>query len=181
MRGVDGGFQSFSGLGADAVEYRLQALETFDEIILHTKTVCRNGTAWPIRGMVMVALASVMVVDDEFTQRELLRHWLEKWGYPFRLVDGASVALEEMLADPADILLVDIKMPERDGFWLIERVRPKWPRAAIIMVSGMLELDVVERARRMGAMDFVSKPFGRELLRQALDRAERSLTAADQN
>jgi DNA-binding NtrC family response regulator len=119
-----------------------------------------------------VATATVLVVDDEVTQRAVLQRWLEQWGYTHRLVDGARAALEAMLSDPADVLLVDLKMPDRDGFWLIERVRTKWPRAAIIVATGMLDMDVVARAKRLGAVDFVSKPFGRELLHQALERAE---------
>jgi DNA-binding NtrC family response regulator len=122
--------------------------------------------------------ATVLVIDDEITQREVLRRCLEQWGYPFRLVDGARVALAEMLSSPADILLVDLKMPDRDGFWLIERVCAKWPRSAIIVITGMVELETVKRAKHLGAVDYVTKPFGLELLHQALCRAEERLAQA---
>ena len=119
--------------------------------------------------------ATVLMVDDEVTQRDLLRRWLERWKYPFRLVEGAHAALEEMAANPADILLVDIVMPEHDGFWLIEQVRAQWPRSVIVVATGVQDLAAVERAKRLDAVDYVTKPFGRELLYQALVRAERRL------
>jgi DNA-binding NtrC family response regulator len=122
--------------------------------------------------------ATVLVVDDERSQLDVLGRWLLQFGYPFRLAERAHVALEEMAADPADILLVDLIMPEHDGFWLIERVRTQWPRSVIIVATGVQDLDTVEKAKRLGAVDYVTKPFGRELLHQALVRAEGRLGRA---
>ncbi len=126
----------------------------------------------------LVALA-VLVVDDERVQRELLRRWLASWSYDVRIAADAREALEAMLAKPADILLADIKMPGHDGLWLLERVRAKWPRTAIIVASGVVELEAVRKARQLGAVDYVTKPYGRELLWQALDRAERRLAQSE--
>lgn len=115
---------------------------------------------------------TVLVVDDEPRVRELLRRWLEGWGYVVKLAGSATDALEVMLTTPASILVCDIRMSGHDGFWLIDRVRAKWPETAVIMASGVGDLDVVAKARRAGAVDYVTKPFGRELLWQALSRAE---------
>ncbi len=119
-----------------------------------------------------MAATVVLVVDDEPRIRELLQRWLEGWGYIVTLASSATDALEVMLAAPASILVCDIRMAGHDGFWLIERVRAKWPETAVIMASGVDDLDVVTKARRVGAVDYVTKPFGRELLWQALSRAE---------
>lgn len=120
---------------------------------------------------------TVLVVDDEPSVRELLRRWLEGWGYAVKLAGNATDALELMLTEPASIILVDIKMPGHDGFWLVERVRAKWPRTAIIMATAADDLDLVLKSKRAGAVDYVLKPFGRELLWQALSRAETTLHA----
>lgn len=80
-----------------------------------------------------------------------------------------------MLAAPADILLTDIKMADLDGLWLAERVRAKWPQTPIIMTTGVMDVETVARAQRLGAVDYVTKPFGKELMRQALERAEQRL------
>jgi two-component system response regulator AtoC len=115
--------------------------------------------------------STVLVVDDEPAMRELLRRWVSGWGYTVRTAARAPEALEAMLADPAEIMLVDITLPGHDGFWLVERVRAKWPRTAFIMATAAAEIDLIERSKRAGAADYVLKPFGRELLWQALDRA----------
>ena len=126
--------------------------------------------------------ATVLVVDDEETQRELLRRWLDLWGYGVFTAGDAATALEMMAAQPADIMVTGVRMPEHDGLWLIERVSANWPNTAIILATGVVEDEVVKKARRLGALDCVTKPFGRELLRQALDRAEQKHSQhTDQN
>jgi CheY-like chemotaxis protein len=118
----------------------------------------------------------VLVVEDDPGNRELLRRWLAEWNYVVDTAASAAEGLTSMLAAPAEIILCDIRMPGiHDGLWLVERVRAKWPRTAIIMASGVMELDIVQRAQRLGAIDYVTKPFGRELMRQALDRAADAL------
>jgi CheY-like chemotaxis protein len=119
----------------------------------------------------------VLVVDDESPVREFLRRWLQAWGYAVTQAGNATEALEVMLADPASIMLCDIKMPGHDGLWLAERVREKWPQTAIIMATALDDLPTVLKSRQLGAVDYVTKPFGRELLLQALNRAHGTLNA----
>ena len=117
----------------------------------------------------------VLVVDDEPSVRELLRRWLDGWGYRVTEASRATEALEVMLAELASIILLYIRMPGHDVFWLMERVRAKWPRTVIIMATGADDLETVMKSQRAGAVDYVTKPFGRELLRQALNRANAAL------
>jgi DNA-binding NtrC family response regulator len=113
----------------------------------------------------------VLIVEDERVVAELLRRWLTEWNYEVNVAASATDALKTMLAESADIILCDIRMPgHHDGLWLIERVRAKWPRTKIIMASGVVETDVVSKAQQLGALDFVTKPFDREVLRKAIDR-----------
>jgi CheY-like chemotaxis protein len=118
---------------------------------------------------------SVLVVDDEPADREFLRLWLEQWGYSVTQAGSATEALGAMLLKPASIILCDIRMPEHDGLWFVEWVREKWPRTAIVMATGVDDMETVLKARRAGAVDYVTKPFERELLRQALRRADESI------
>jgi CheY-like chemotaxis protein len=117
----------------------------------------------------------VLVLEDEARVSELLQRWLIGWNYDVAVARSAAEALESMLAGPSDILLCDIVMPGRDGLWLAERVRTKWPRTAIIIATGVVEMDIVKKSQQLGAIDYVTKPFGKELLRQALDRATAAL------
>src|SRR6185436_17184926 len=120
-------------------------------------------------------MAYVLVVDDEESIRKLLARWLSGWGYESKQVSNANEAIDAMTADPAAIVLCHAMMPGHDGVWLAEQVRERWPQAAVIMASGAQDLDTVTRMRKQGAVDYVTKPFGREMVRQALQRASERL------
>ena len=112
-----------------------------------------------------------LIVDDELPIRKLLRHWLNGWGYDVRHVGSAVEALDVMAAEPADILLCDVNMPEHDGLWLADQVHAQWPQTAIIMSTGRDDPQTVRTSRKLGALAYVTKPFDLDLLRQALDHA----------
>jgi DNA-binding NtrC family response regulator len=116
-------------------------------------------------------MAYVLVVDDEDSIRRLLTRWLAGWGYESKEARNATDALEQMNIDPAAIILCDVMMPVHDGIWLAEQVRSRWPQTAVIMASSAQDMETVMRMRKQGAVDYVTKPFGREMLRQALLRA----------
>jgi CheY-like chemotaxis protein len=117
----------------------------------------------------------VLVVDDEESIRGVLRRRLEEWGYTVKDAANAGDALELMLAEPAAIALLDIQLPGHDGLWLAERIRGRWPQTPIIVASGADDMELVEKSRRLGAVDYVMKPFHKELLRQALQRAAKAI------
>ena len=116
-------------------------------------------------------MAYVLVVDDEEAIRRLLTRWLSGWGYESKEAVNAEAAIEIMTVEPADIMLCDVMMPVHDGVWLAEQVSGRWPRTAVIMASSAQDMETVMRMRKQGAVDYVTKPFGREMLRQALQRA----------
>jgi cyclic di-GMP phosphodiesterase len=120
-------------------------------------------------------MAYVLVVDDEEAIRKLLTRWLVGWGYESKEAANASDALELMTANPASIMLCDVMMPVHDGIWLAEQVRERWPQTAVIMASSAQDMETVMRMRKQGAVDYVTKPFGREMLHQALIRANATL------
>jgi len=80
-----------------------------------------------------------------------------------------------LLAEPAAIALIDIRMPGRDGLWLAEQIRHRWSQTAIIVATGADDLGSIEKSRQIGAVDYVLKPFDRELLRQAMERAGKAI------
>lgn len=120
-------------------------------------------------------MAYVLVVDDEEAIRRLLIRWLSSWGYESREAVSADDALVQMQADPASIMLCDVMMPGHDGIWLAEQVRQRWPQTPVIMASSAQDMETVLKLRKHGAVDYVTKPFGRELLLQALRRASEKL------
>ncbi len=122
-------------------------------------------------------MAYVLVVDDEESIRKLLMRWLTGWGYESKGAGNANDALALMAESPAAIMLCDVMMPEHDGIWLAEQVRNRWPETAVVMASSAQDMETVMRMRTQGAVDYVTKPFGREMLRQALLRASEKLSS----
>lgn len=121
---------------------------------------------------------SVLVVDDESSPRAVLRRFLEKTGCAVREAPSASDALELMRFAPADIVFSDVRMPIHDGLWLVEQLRREWPSVAIVMVSGADDYQTIRAARKIGVVDYLLKPFGRETVVQALTRAAESMPPA---
>jgi DNA-binding NtrC family response regulator len=120
----------------------------------------------------------VLVVDDERSIRVALRRRLEGWGYAVREAASATDALDIMLAEPAGIVISDIRMPQHDGLWLLQRIREQWPETGVIMVTGADDIASIEKSRTLGAAGYVLKPFDRELLRQALRQAAKKAVDA---
>ena len=112
----------------------------------------------------------VLVVDDEPVVRDFLKHCLEEWGYAVVQAGSADEALDHMVARPASVVLVDVKMPGHDGLWLAERLRADWPGTPVVMASGIDDLQTVRQSRDLGAVDYLTKPITPGQLRQVLRR-----------
>jgi CheY-like chemotaxis protein len=113
----------------------------------------------------------VLVVDDELPIRMLLARMLKSWGYAVWHVGSADEAIQVMSTDPADIVLADVRMPDRDGVWLAAEIHARWPHTPVIMTTGVQDAEVVQASRRNGATAYVTKPFVPYLLRDAVDSA----------
>jgi response regulator RpfG family c-di-GMP phosphodiesterase len=121
---------------------------------------------------------SILVVDDEETIRQVLVRWLESSGYAAASARSADEALARLETNPVGIVLCDIRMPGHDGLWLAARIRQRYPETAIIMSSGVHDMDAASECARQGVVDYLLKPFGRDRLRDAVGRAVDWHTAA---
>jgi response regulator RpfG family c-di-GMP phosphodiesterase len=118
------------------------------------------------------ALASrtVLVVDDDQSVRGLLCRWLDSGGYCATPAVDADQALGLMNAAPTAVALCDIRMPGHDGLWLADRIRREHPDTAVIMATGVQDVGAAVESLRQGVVDYLTKPFGRERLREAVWR-----------
>ncbi len=101
----------------------------------------------------------ILVADDEGIVLDSCRVVLEDEGFEVLLVTSADKALETMEKEDFALLLADIKMPDRDGIYLIGEVRRRWPEMPVIAMSGYPTTETIEEANKMGAIAFISKPF----------------------
>ncbi|MEO5739876.1 MAG: response regulator [Vicinamibacterales bacterium] len=122
-------------------------------------------------------MARIFVVDDEASVREILYRRLTQWGHDVVALPGAEAAIAEMEKAPAQIVFSDVIMPIHDGLWLAKELRDRWPATVVVAVSGAQDLQTVVKMRQHGAIDYVTKPIGREMLHQALERALARLPA----
>lgn len=117
-----------------------------------------------------MASRTVLVVDDDTGVRELLCRWLDAGGYCATAACDADEALGVMKTAPAAVALCDIRMPGHDGLWLADRIRHEHPDTAVIMATGVQDVGAAVESLRQGVVDYLTKPFGRERLREAVWR-----------
>lgn len=101
----------------------------------------------------------ILVVEDEASVRAFLARCLEVAGYAVNQADGSAEALELMMSEPAAAVLCDIRMPDRDGLWLAERIHTHWPQTPIVMVTALDDVETMRKSRELGAVDYIAKPI----------------------
>jgi DNA-binding NtrC family response regulator len=107
---------------------------------------------------------TVLVVDDEQAVRESIRMILEYEKYSVKFAKDGRTALETLRSDPADLVLLDIKMPGMDGLEVLQEIRRQWPVLPVIMISGHGTDETAREAGRLGAYEFLPKPPDRDRL-----------------
>lgn len=103
----------------------------------------------------------IMVCDDEEGIRESLKLILEK-EYDVIFAESGEAAIKKMKASPVGLVILDIKMPRKDGLETLRELKRINPAARVIIATGYKSTDVAEEASRLGATDYVVKPFDRE-------------------
>ncbi|MEI9940100.1 MAG: response regulator [Pseudomonadota bacterium] len=110
--------------------------------------------------------AHILIVDDEVDNRELLQIVLNWEGFVTRTAAGGEEALRSAAAEPPDLILVDLMMPDIDGYQLTASLKqnPKTKTIPVIMLSAMTDSATRLRALSTGADAYISKPFDRSEL-----------------
>src|SRR5436305_15105443 len=114
---------------------------------------------------------TILVVDDEENIRHTLRGVLADEGFEVLEAPDGRRALELLQHAAPRLAIVDVWMPEMDGIELVERMRNQAPGVPIIVISGHGTIETAVRVIRLGAFDYLEKPFQLESLLQVVDRA----------
>jgi adenylate cyclase len=109
----------------------------------------------------------LLIVDDNKVNRLLLSHSVELLGHRVALAENGRVALERLRSEPFDLLLLDIEMPEVDGFAVLEQLKadPQLREVPVIVTSSVEGLDNIVRCINLGAEDYLRKPVNPVLLK----------------
>ncbi len=115
--------------------------------------------------------ATILVIDDEQIVHESVRRILEEEGYR---VDGAlrvTQALEMIAREPYDLVLTDLMMPDRSGMEAVLAVAKDHPDSGVVMFTGFATVDSAVESMKIGALDYLPKPFTPEELLEVTGRA----------
>jgi adenylate cyclase len=109
----------------------------------------------------------VLIADDNKVNRLLLSRSVELLGHRVSLAENGLIALERLRTEPFDLLLLDIEMPELDGFAVLEQLKadPRLREVPIIVTSSVEGLDNIVRCINLGAEDYLRKPVNQVLLK----------------
>ena len=120
-------------------------------------------------------MSRVLVIDDNADIREMLLVKLQIAGFQARAAADGEHALEQLAAEPAEIIITDLFMPEKDGVETITEIRARYPDASIIAMSGWQSLhgpDYLTVAREIGAVATLRKPFDPDEMVRIVHRVE---------
>jgi DNA-binding NtrC family response regulator len=123
----------------------------------------------------MPAKNKILVVDDEEALRVVLSAELDGEGYQVSSAADGQAAINILMTNEFDLILLDIKMPNVDGFEVLKFVKDRWPKTKVVMLTGFADLKNAIESKKLGAEDFVSKPYD---LVDLLTTVERVLTSA---
>lgn len=113
----------------------------------------------------------ILVVDDEESIRSVIARKLESEGYECVVASDGKLAVETATEQDFDLVLTDIKMPGMSGMEVLSRVVEEHPDTCVIMITAVSDAQIAVEAMKLGAVDFVTKPFDLEALRLRVERA----------
>ncbi len=116
-------------------------------------------------------LPRILVVDDENIMRDVMRDILGESGYEVDAVVSGDEALAMLKENEYSLVFADIRMPKMDGMELLRRAKHLSPDLDIIMMTGYASVDIAVEAMKLGAFDFITKPFNLDHVRIVTERA----------
>jgi DNA-binding response OmpR family regulator len=122
---------------------------------------------------------TILVVDDEAGIRDSVRGVLADEGYRVIEAEDGRGALELIAAERPRLVILDIWMPEMDGIEVLRHIRDSEPATQVIVISGHGNIETAVTATKLGAFDFIEKPFSLDGLLHIVDRALASQTSMD--
>jgi two-component system, NtrC family, response regulator AtoC len=117
-----------------------------------------------------MAIATAVIADDEILNRELLTEMLPRLGVSVRSAKDGVQALKLLEAEPADLLITDIRMPGMGGLKLLLKSKEKWPEMPVVMMTAFASVESAVESMRQGAYDYLMKPFHLEQVEALLLR-----------
>ena len=116
-------------------------------------------------------MANVLIIDDNDTMREGLAAVVRRMGHKVCACSSGSDALQAFARGPADFVITDLKMAGMDGLEVLRRIRELDPDCPTVLMTAYGSVEAAVEAMKLGAMDFLTKPFSPEVVRLKVERA----------
>ncbi len=116
-------------------------------------------------------MTRILIVDDEAGMREFLSIFLEREGFQVESAQDGQEALEAAEKTPFDLIISDLRMPTMDGVRLLEGLRKFQPEIPVILMTAYASAESAIEAMKLGAYDYITKPFRVEEVKQVISRA----------
>jgi acetyl-CoA synthetase len=113
----------------------------------------------------------ILIVDDESVIRESTREWLTDCGYQVKTAEDGEQALKMLDEDTYGVIVLDVRMPGKDGISVLQEAKQDHPDLKYIIISGYPAVDTMTKGIRLGALGFLVKPFDPEELEKLVRRA----------
>ena len=118
--------------------------------------------------------SKILIIDDELIVRTSCRRVLEPEGYEIAVAEHGQEGLEKLENEgPFDLVLTDLKMPGMDGIEVLAEIKKRWPDMTVLIVTGYQTIETAVKSIKLGAFDYVNKPFTPDDLTEVVARALR--------
>ncbi len=123
------------------------------------------------------ARATILIVEDDSAMRAFLREVLEEEGYTVEAAAGGRAGVERVRQGGIDLVVSDVKMPDLDGLDMLREIKAVTPSPHVITITAFGSIDTAIRAVKLGAFDYITKPFAVDQLNLSVQQAlaERAL------
>jgi DNA-binding NtrC family response regulator len=122
----------------------------------------------------MIKTIKIVIVDDEKDMRQSISQWLALYGFETETFAGAGDALKSLYYNYPGIIITDIKMPKMDGIQFLKKIKSMDSSLPVIMITGHGDIPMAVDAMRLGAFDFLEKPFNPDSMTALVKRAAAS-------
>jgi DNA-binding NtrC family response regulator len=116
--------------------------------------------------------AKILIADDELHIRNAIREYLAQDGFSsIDLAENGQQAIEDFSAKRHDVVIVDIVMPKKNGIEVLKEIKARSPNSQVVIITGNADKDSAIAAVRLGAFDYVEKPFDFGALTRTVHKA----------
>lgn len=119
----------------------------------------------------MTTTGKILIIDDEDIVRISCSRTLTPEGFTVMLAKNGFEGFEFLKKEKFDLVLTDLKMPDIDGIEVLRTIKEKWPETEVIIITGYQTVDTAVKSIKLGAFDYIEKPFTPDALIAAVSKA----------